>query len=74
MSPVIAAALLLLAGVLVATGVIRLLVWRRERYLRRLDADYRAYALIASAKRESKRIADLERSVAALETTWGVRK
>ncbi|WP_295945280.1 hypothetical protein [uncultured Xanthomonas sp.] len=74
MSSVIAAALFLLAGVLVATGVIRLLVWRRERVLRRLDAEYRAYALVASAKRDARRISELERSVAALETTWGVRK
>ncbi|QDI03443.1 hypothetical protein E4A48_06825 [Xanthomonas cerealis pv. cerealis] len=39
-----------------------------------LDADYRAFAMIAQAKRQVRRDAELERAVCALEVQWGVRR
>ncbi|WP_268748141.1 hypothetical protein [Xanthomonas cerealis] len=42
--------------------------------MRRLDPEYRAFAMIAQAKRQLRRDAELERAVCALEVQWGVRR
>jgi hypothetical protein len=58
---------------LVLVGVLRLVAWSRAQRLRRLDAEYRAFVMIAQAKRQARRDAELERAVSALETQWAVR-
>lgn len=40
---------------LMAYGLAGLVVWHRAAQLRRLDAEYRAFAMIANAKREVRR-------------------
>ncbi len=52
----------------------RLVAWSRAQLLRRLDPEYRAFAMIAQAKRQLRRDAELERAVCALEVQWGVRR
>lgn len=65
--------ILLVAIATVALGAVRLVAWSRAQRLRRLDADYRAFVMVAQAKRQVRRDADLERAVCALEAQWGVR-
>ncbi|KWV10717.1 hypothetical protein ISN34_12180 [Xanthomonas translucens pv. translucens] len=66
--------ILLVAIATVSLGVARLVAWSRAHRLRRLDSDYRAFAMIAQAKRQVCRDAELERAVCALEVQWGVRR
>lgn len=40
---------------LIAYGVAGLVVWHRAAQLRRLDSEFRAFAMIANAKRELRR-------------------
>ncbi|MBB4124873.1 hypothetical protein GGR77_000144 [Xanthomonas translucens] len=66
--------ILLVAIATVLLGVARLVAWSRAQRLRRLDADYRAFAMVAQAKRQVRHDAELERAVCALEAQWGVRR
>jgi len=61
------------AVAVVSLGVVRLVAWSSAQRLRRLDAEYRAFAMIAQAKRQVRRDAELERTVCALEAQWAVR-
>lgn len=51
----LAFALILCIAALIAYGVAGLIVWHHDEKLRRLDAEYRAFAMIANAKRELRR-------------------
>jgi hypothetical protein len=64
--------ILLVAIATVSLGVARLVAWSRAQRLRRLDSDYRVFAMIAHAKRQVRRDAELERAVCALEAQWGL--
>ncbi|QDI03442.1 hypothetical protein E4A48_06820 [Xanthomonas cerealis pv. cerealis] len=52
MSHVIMWCCLASAVAVVSLGVARLFAWRSAQQLRRLDADYRAFAMVEHAKRE----------------------
>lgn len=48
-------ALLFCSLALIAYGVAGLVVWFRAERFRRLDSDFRAFAMLANAKREVRR-------------------
>ncbi|UNU12609.1 hypothetical protein [Xanthomonas translucens] len=62
--------LLLAAFMSFVHGVFFIVCWCHAQRLRRLDADYRALAMIAQAKRQVRRDAELERVVSQLEAGW----
>jgi hypothetical protein len=55
-------------------GLIGVVCWHRDRRIYRAHAEYRAFVMIAQAKRQVRRDAELERAVCALEVQWGVRR
>ncbi|AJC44782.1 hypothetical protein [Xanthomonas sacchari] len=61
---------MLVALALVSLGVMRLVAWSGANRLRRLDADYRAFVMLAQARYEMQRAVELERAVSALEVEW----
>lgn len=70
MNHVTAASLLMLACALIAAGLLRLAAWSRAQRLRRLEADYRAFVMLAQARYDLLRAVELERAVATLEREW----
>ncbi|XQA61006.1 hypothetical protein ACM9XD_16595 [Xanthomonas sacchari] len=61
---------MLVALALVSLGVVRLVAWLGANRLRRLDADYRAFVMLAQARYDMHRAIELDRAVSALEAQW----
>jgi len=58
------------SATLVLLGVIGLIYWHRAQRLRRLEAEDRAFEMLAQARHEMYLAAELESAVRALEVEW----
>ncbi|MEE7546136.1 hypothetical protein HF319_02940 [Xanthomonas sp. Kuri4-1] len=54
----------------VGLGLVRLHAWSERRHFARLDAEFRAWAMLAEARYDFVRAVELERGVCALEVEW----